>query len=177
MPAVRTDLGYFPRPQLGVKVLDDRIGTDRGDHSKIQDAPDPGATTLDTTAFAQATAVAVKGRQSGQRRDLLRLSAPSSGECASRVVEAACRPWARSGATRRARAGYSVSRPGITVGDITAIRGGLPMMLDGNAVGAIGVGGGDPEQDEQCAKAGWRRSTSVGHDGQAAENERNKSYA
>jgi uncharacterized protein GlcG (DUF336 family) len=38
----------------------------------------------------------------------------------------------------------------ITVGDIT----GLPVMLDGNAVGAIGVSGGDPEQDEQCADAG-----------------------
>jgi len=42
----------------------------------------------------------------------------------------------------------------ITVNDITAIRGGLPVMLDGNAVGAIGVSGGDPAQDEQCAEAG-----------------------
>jgi glc operon protein GlcG len=42
----------------------------------------------------------------------------------------------------------------ITVGDITAIRGGLPVTLDGNAVGASGVSGGDPEQDEQCAEAG-----------------------
>jgi glc operon protein GlcG len=42
----------------------------------------------------------------------------------------------------------------ITLGDITAIRGGLPVMMDGQAVGAIGVSGGDPEQDEQCAEAG-----------------------
>jgi glc operon protein GlcG len=42
----------------------------------------------------------------------------------------------------------------ITLGDITAIRGGLPVMLDGKAVGAIGVSGGDAEQDEQCAEAG-----------------------
>jgi hypothetical protein len=79
MPAVRTDLGYFPRPQLGVKVLDDRIGTDRGDHSHIQDAPDPGATTPDTTAFAQATAVAVKGRQSGQCGDLFTIKCAQLG--------------------------------------------------------------------------------------------------
>src|SRR5580693_6655193 len=36
----------------------------------------------------------------------------------------------------------------------TAVRGGLPVMLDGKAVGAIGVSGGDPGQDEQCAEAG-----------------------
>ena len=34
----------FPaRTQLGVKVLDDWIGTNRGDHGHIQDAPDLGA--------------------------------------------------------------------------------------------------------------------------------------
>jgi glc operon protein GlcG len=42
----------------------------------------------------------------------------------------------------------------ITVSGISAIRGGLPVILDGNAVGAIGVSGGDPQQDEQCAEAG-----------------------
>lgn len=42
----------------------------------------------------------------------------------------------------------------MTLGDITAIRGGLPVMLDGKTVGAIGVSGGDPAQDEQCAEAG-----------------------
>ena len=42
----------------------------------------------------------------------------------------------------------------ITLGDITAIRGGLPVIVDGQLVGAIGVSGGDPEQDEKCAEAG-----------------------
>ena len=42
----------------------------------------------------------------------------------------------------------------ITLGDITAIRGGLPVMLDGKGIGAIGVSGGTAEQDEQCAEAG-----------------------
>ena len=42
----------------------------------------------------------------------------------------------------------------MTLGDITAIRGGLPVMVDGKAAGAIGVSGGDAEQDEQCAEAG-----------------------
>ena len=42
----------------------------------------------------------------------------------------------------------------ITVEGIIAIRGGLPVVADGNAIGAIGVSGGDPQQDEQCAEAG-----------------------
>jgi glc operon protein GlcG len=42
----------------------------------------------------------------------------------------------------------------ITLGNITAIRGGLPVKLDGQAAGAIGVSGGEAEQDEQCAEAG-----------------------
>jgi glc operon protein GlcG len=42
----------------------------------------------------------------------------------------------------------------ITLGDITAVRGGLPVMLEGKAIGAIGVSGGSAEQDEQCAEAG-----------------------
>ena len=42
----------------------------------------------------------------------------------------------------------------ITLGDITAIRGGLPVMLEGKAIGAIGVSGGTGEQDEQGAEAG-----------------------
>ena len=67
-------------PQLGVKILDDWIGTNRGDHGHVQDAPDLGATTPDTTAAAQATAVAVKGRQPGQRGDLFAIKCPQFGQ-------------------------------------------------------------------------------------------------
>lgn len=42
----------------------------------------------------------------------------------------------------------------LTLGDISALRGGLPIMLDGKAIGAIGVSGGEAEQDEKCAEAG-----------------------
>lgn len=41
-----------------------------------------------------------------------------------------------------------------TLGEFTAVRGGLPVMLDGKAIGAIGVSGGTAEQDERCAEAG-----------------------
>jgi glc operon protein GlcG len=32
--------------------------------------------------------------------------------------------------------------------------GGIPLLIDGKIVGAIGVSGGTPQQDGQCAKAG-----------------------
>ncbi len=34
------------------------------------------------------------------------------------------------------------------------VEGGIPLMIDGKIVGAIGVSGGAPAQDGQCAKAG-----------------------
>ena len=41
-----------------------------------------------------------------------------------------------------------------TLPHVTAVQGGLPIMLDGKVVGAIGVSGGSSAQDEQCAQAG-----------------------
>ena len=42
----------------------------------------------------------------------------------------------------------------ITLDHITAVQGGLPIMLDGKVIGAIGASGGTSPQDEQCAQAG-----------------------
>ena len=39
-------------------------------------------------------------------------------------------------------------------GKVTTLLGGLPIMVDGQVVGAIGVGGGTGEQDTEVAKAG-----------------------
>ena len=36
----------------------------------------------------------------------------------------------------------------------TPVEGGLPLMLEGKIVGAIGVSGGTSQQDAQCASAG-----------------------
>jgi uncharacterized protein GlcG (DUF336 family) len=38
--------------------------------------------------------------------------------------------------------------------DIVPLEGGLPLMLDGKIVGAIGVSGATGDQDSQCATAG-----------------------
>ena len=36
----------------------------------------------------------------------------------------------------------------------TALKGGAPIVIDGEVAGAVGVGGGTGEQDQQCADAG-----------------------
>ena len=36
----------------------------------------------------------------------------------------------------------------------TALKGGVPIVIDGQVVGAVGVGGGTGEQDTEVAKAG-----------------------
>jgi uncharacterized protein GlcG (DUF336 family) len=37
---------------------------------------------------------------------------------------------------------------------VVASEGGIPLVMDGKIVGAIGVSGGTSPQDGQCAKAG-----------------------
>lgn len=39
-------------------------------------------------------------------------------------------------------------------GKFTPLKGGIPIVIDGQTVGAIGVGGGSGEQDAEVAKAG-----------------------
>lgn len=38
--------------------------------------------------------------------------------------------------------------------DVVAVEGGIPLVMDGKIVGAIGVSGATSAQDAQCAKAG-----------------------
>ena len=38
----------------------------------------------------------------------------------------------------------------------TVVGGGLPITIDGEVIGGIGVGGGTVEQDIDCAKAGLK---------------------
>jgi uncharacterized protein GlcG (DUF336 family) len=40
------------------------------------------------------------------------------------------------------------------VTDVTPIEGGLPLLVDGKIIGAIGVSGGIASQDAQVARAG-----------------------
>ena len=42
----------------------------------------------------------------------------------------------------------------LTLKGVVAVEGGIPLVMDGKIVGAIGVSGGASSQDAQCAKAG-----------------------
>lgn len=39
-------------------------------------------------------------------------------------------------------------------GKVTPLKGGVPVLIDGQVIGAVGVGGGSGEQDAEVAKAG-----------------------
>jgi glc operon protein GlcG len=39
-------------------------------------------------------------------------------------------------------------------GKLTTLKGGVPVLIDGQVVGAVGVGGGSGEQDAEVARAG-----------------------
>ena len=41
----------------------------------------------------------------------------------------------------------------LTDADGNAVKGGIPLSVDGKIIGAIGVSGGSVDQDAQCAKA------------------------
>src|SRR5262245_33405880 len=42
-------------------------------------------------------------------------------------------------------------------GRLTTLKGGVPVVVDGQVIGAVGVGGGTGEQDAEVAKAGIKK--------------------
>lgn len=50
----------------------------------------------------------------------------------------------------------SLSVQNASGGKVTALKGGVPIEIDGQVVGAVGVGGGTGEQDVEVARAGVR---------------------
>ena len=48
----------------------------------------------------------------------------------------------------------SLSLQAASGGRITTLKGGVPVVIDGQVVGGVGVGGGTGEQDAEVAKAG-----------------------
>lgn len=48
----------------------------------------------------------------------------------------------------------SLSIQNASGGKITTLKGGVPVVVDGQVIGAVGVGGGTGEQDAEVAKAG-----------------------
>ena len=57
-------------------------------------------------------------------------------------------------AMRKGNPAFWESIPGVSRGEALPSSGGVPVMLEGRVVGAVGCGGGTPEQDHQCATVG-----------------------
>jgi glc operon protein GlcG len=55
----------------------------------------------------------------------------------------------------------SLGLPLASGGKLTCIRGGLPLMVDGQCVGGIGVSAGSEEEDVQVAQAGVEALTKL----------------
>lgn len=66
---------------------------------------------------------------------------------------------AMTAASSRALTGNTAAGPDLklglaTQGKFVNLKGGVPIVVDGHVVGAIGVGSGTGEQDLECAEAG-----------------------
>ena len=51
-------------------------------------------------------------------------------------------------------AAYGLATAGANQGKFTYVGGGVPIVIDGEVVGAVGCSTGTPAQDEECAKKG-----------------------
>lgn len=55
---------------------------------------------------------------------------------------------------RETNAAFWTSVPAVSRGEMLPSTGAVPILRDGRVIGAIGCGGGSPEQDHDCAVAG-----------------------
>ena len=75
------------------------------------------------------------------------------GHSARRIVHATD---ATGAAVQRTLIERVQTMPGLLTMSLTPIGGGVPLMIGSDCVGAIGVSGGTPQQDEEIASAGAR---------------------
>lgn len=90
----------------------------------------------------------------------------SSGETLGEIRMTGAKYLSRLSARSKARTAASIGAPSdaipepvrphiaaATQGAVTGLSGGLPIRVDGNLVGGIGVGSGSPDQDIDVARA------------------------
>lgn len=99
--------------------------------------------------------------ESGQ---LIAFERMDGGKITSSII-AQDKAYTASGAKRTTESYGVVSQPGSPAyginsaigGRLVIVAGGLPVIVDGEVVGAIGVSSGTPAQDTECAQAGIDR--------------------
>jgi uncharacterized protein GlcG (DUF336 family) len=72
-------------------------------------------------------------------------------------------------APRLTTSDFWMQAPAVAQGRILASGGGVPLLVDGTLVGAVGTSGGTSEQDDLCAQAA--AAAVAGGDGRAAPGE------
>ncbi|WP_440982077.1 GlcG/HbpS family heme-binding protein [Shinella sumterensis] len=121
------------------------------------------ARTLIAGAHAKAEEIGVPmciaiADESGQ---LIAFERMDGGKITSTII-AQDKAYTAAGAKRTTESYGSASQPGSPAyginsaigGRLMVVAGGLPVIVDGDVVGAIGLSSGTPAQDTQCAQAG-----------------------
>ncbi|WP_342634457.1 GlcG/HbpS family heme-binding protein [Phyllobacterium salinisoli] len=116
------------------------------------------------SVFAMLAAAIFAAKAMGQPQCIVIVDASGVALAAFRMAGA--RYLSLRSATAKARTAASTDAPSDSVpeavrpavaaatgGEITGLRGGLPIRLGGVLLGGIGVGSGSGEQDEQVARA------------------------
>ncbi|NRP21747.1 hypothetical protein LPJGGPFB_05006 [Ensifer adhaerens] len=96
--------------------------------------------------------------ESGQ---LIAFERMDGGKITSKVI-AQDKAYTAAGAKRTTESYGEVCQPGKPAyginssigGRLLVVAGGIPVVFDGEVVGAVGVSSGTPAQDSQCAQAG-----------------------
>jgi uncharacterized protein GlcG (DUF336 family) len=126
----------------------------------------PDARMLIIGAIAKATEIGVPmciavTDESGQ---LIAFERMDGGKITSTII-AQDKAYTAAGAKRTTESYGIASQPGSPAyginsaigGRLLVVAGGLPIVVDGEVVGAIGVSSGTPAQDTECAQAGIDR--------------------
>lgn len=96
--------------------------------------------------------------ESGQ---LIAFERMDGGKITSTII-AQDKAYTAAGAKRTTESYGEVSQPGKPAygintsigGRLSVVGGGIPVIVDGQVVGAVGVSSGTPAQDSECAQAG-----------------------
>lgn len=118
----------------------------------------------DEAVLAMLSAAVAKATQDGQPQCIVIVDA--SGVTLGQIRMAGAKYLSLKSAAAKARTAASIGAPSdvipeavgpaiaaATDGDVTRLGGGLPIKIDGELVGGIGVGSGSPDQDKAAGQA------------------------
>ena len=120
------------------------------------------------TAKAQEIGVPMCVAVTDESGQLIAFDRMDGGKLTSSII-AQDKAYTAAGAKRTTESYGTASQPGSPAyginsaigGRLMVVAGGLPVIVDGDVVGAIGLSSGTPAQDSECAQAGidhWMRN-------------------